>query len=79
MSDKIKPRIRAQGYVVHSSVFRLPGQSQFGNPEIAVRHGGTSAATDSARLRSFQEITPRSAAGTVTRAGFERMVAEQCS
>jgi hypothetical protein len=43
---------REQHHRTVATVFRLAGQSQFGEPEIAIRHEGTCAATGLARDRS---------------------------
>jgi len=59
-------------------MFCLSGQQQPGKPKVAVCDGGTTAHLGWREVEIVDEDMGRSASVTVTRTGFERMVAEVC-
>ena len=77
MSEKIRPQHlsrKAILYVRQSSPYQVIHKES----ETAVRDGRASASTRMPEIEVVDEDLGRSAAGIVTRAAFERMVAEVC-
>ena len=78
MSDKISAQHLAQSHVVHPPVVDLPREPQCRKLAAALCDAGPLAPRGLAGIEVVDEDLGRSAAGMVTRAGFERMVAEVC-
>ena len=78
-SDKIRPHHRDRKailYVRQSSI--APGPAQRREPGAPIRHAERLQALGWAEIEIIDDDLGRSAAGSVARAGFERMVAEVC-